>query len=230
MKPRIAGIVGNPRWLFQQHAQKPIDIWTDRSQYLPMAHGRPLEYDPEKALDAAMHAFWLHGYEATSLQDLLTAMGLSKSSLYQGFGGKKELFLRCVNRYCEGMSARLGAMLEEADSGLAFIEQLLLNSASEARRTEFRRGCLLMNTATEFAQKDPDIAARVTTGFEGLRGILTAAILRGQQEGEITADEDAGALAGYLISSLGGIKTVVKGGADEQRVKEIVQIILRALR
>lgn len=195
-----------------------------------MAHGRPLEYDPDKALEAAMHVFWLHGYEATSLQDLLKAMGLSKSSLYQGFGGKKELFLRCVSRYCEGISTRLGALLEESPSGLAFIEQLLLNSASEARRTDMRRGCLLMNTATELAQKDPEIAARVATGFEGLRGILTAALLRGQQEGEITPDEDAGALAGYLISSLGGIKTVVKGGTDEKRVKEIVGIILRALR
>ena len=194
-----------------------------------MTLGRPLEYDPDQALEAAMQVFWLRGYEATSLQELLKAMELSKSSFYQGFGGKRELFLRCVNRYCEGMSAKLLTMLEEAASGRAFIERLLLNSASEARRTDIRRGCLLMNTATEFALKDPEIAARVGTGFEGLRGILTAAIVRGQKEGEIRRDEDAGALASYLISSLGGIKTVVKGGADEQRVAEIVRVILRAL-
>ncbi len=195
-----------------------------------MAHGRPLEYDPDKALDAAMHVFWLHGYEATSLQDLLTAMGLSKSSLYQGFGGKKDLFLRCVNRYCEELSAKLGVLLVKAGSGLAFIEEVLMNSASEARRTDIRRGCMLMNTASEFAQKDPEIAARVATGFEGLRCLLAAAILRGQREGDITPDEDAETLASFLISSLGGIKTVVKGGADEKRTNEIVRIILRALK
>jgi TetR/AcrR family transcriptional repressor of nem operon len=197
---------------------------------LPMSYGRPLEYDPEKALDAAMHVFWLHGYEATSLQDLLKAMGLSKSSLYQGFGGKKALFLRCVNRYAEGMSSMLHALLAKAGSGLGFVEELLLNSASEASRSDLRRGCLLMNTATEFAQKDPEIAARVTSAFDGLQGLLKTAILRGQREGDITSDEDAEVLASYLISSLGGIKAVVKSGADEKQVRNIVGIILRALK
>ncbi|HEY6839294.1 MAG TPA: TetR/AcrR family transcriptional regulator [Geobacteraceae bacterium] len=195
-----------------------------------MTQGRPLAYDPDQVLDAAMQIFWQHGYEATSMQDLLAAMGLSKSSLYQAFGGKKELFIRCINRYCEGMSAGLRSLFDEAKSGLAFIEAVLLKSAAEARHPDMRRGCLLMNTATEFAQKDAEIAARVATGFEGLRGLLTAAILRGQQEGEITADVEADALASYLVSSLGGIKTVVKGGADEKKVKAIVEVILRALR
>jgi TetR/AcrR family transcriptional repressor of nem operon len=195
-----------------------------------MSFGRPLEYDPDQALDAAMQVFWSRGYEATSLRDLLDAMGLSKSSLYQGFGGKKELFLRCVNRYCEGISSRLRGLLDDAGSGVAFIEEVLLIAAAEARKTDGRRGCLLMNTATEFAQRDPEIAARVTSGFEGLRGVLKAAILRGQQEGDITAEVDAEALASYLISSLGGIKTVVKGGAGEEMVKDIVGIILRGLR
>jgi TetR/AcrR family transcriptional regulator, transcriptional repressor for nem operon len=193
-----------------------------------MTHGRPLEYDPEKALDAAMQVFWVQGYEATSLQDLLKAMGLSKSSLYQGFGGKKELFLRCVDRYYERMSATLQPLLDRAGSGLEFIEELLLRTASEAGQNDLRRGCMLMNTAAEFAQKDPEIAARVTTGLERLRGLLKAAVLRGQREGDISS-LDAEVLASYLMSSLGGLKIVVKGGADEKTVREIVGVILRAL-
>jgi AcrR family transcriptional regulator len=194
-----------------------------------MTQGRPLAYDPDKALEAAMQLFWQQGYEATSLHDLLKAMGLSKSSLYQGFGGKKELFLRCVNRYCEGVSVRLGARLAEAESGLDFIKGLLLQATVEAGQSDCRRGCLLMNTASEFAQSDPEIAARISTGFDGLRGLLQNAILRGQAEGEIAATLNAQVLAGYLFSSLAGLKTVVKGGADEKQVREIVGVILRAL-
>lgn len=195
-----------------------------------MAHGRPLEYDPDKALDAAMQVFWSKGYEATSLQDLLAAMDLSKSSLYQGFGGKKELFLRCIARYRQQVAARLNGLFDEAESGLSFIESLLLKSAAEARQPDrLRRGCLLMNTATEFAQKDPQVAENVATGLDGLRAIALKAVRRGQQEGEITQDQDAEVLAAYLVSSLGGIKTMVKGGADEQRTRGIVDVILRAL-
>lgn len=188
-----------------------------------------MEYDPDRALEAAMHVFWLKGYEAASLQDLLKAMGLSKSSLYQGFGGKKELFLLCVNRYCEGLTASLRARLSEAASGRGFIEEVLLDSASEARRAKQRRGCLLMNTATEFAQRDPEIAARVAIGFEALQEVLGAAVRRGQREGDIAADEDPDVLTSYLISGLGGIKTVVKGGANEEEVRGIVRVILRGL-
>lgn len=193
-----------------------------------MNRGRPRQYDPDQALDAAMHLFWLQGYKATTLQDLLEAMGLSKSSFYQGFGSKKALFLRCVSRYSDGISALLLSSLSEADSGRQFIKELLLDSASEAKRDEFRCGCMLMNTATEFAQKDPEIAARVTTGYERLRLPLKSAILRGQQEGDI-AGTDAEILANYLISSLAGLRIVVKGGASQKTVKEIVDVIMKAL-
>ncbi len=192
--------------------------------------GRPLAYDPEKALDAAMQVFWSRGYEATTLQDLLQAMGLSKSSFYQAFGGKKELFLRCIARYREKIGQGLIELLGNSGSAREFIERMLLNSAAEARRpNEARRGCLLMNTATECAQKDGDIAGEVSSGFDGLHALLCRAVRRGQEEGAITREVEAEALAGYLISSLGGIKTVVKSGADEQRVRDIVAVTLRAL-
>lgn len=164
------------------------------------------------------------------MQDLLAAMGLSKSSLYQGFGGKKELFIRCISRYRNNMSEVLAGLLGKAQSGRFFIEKLLINFAIEARQPEhLRRGCLLMNTATEFAQKDCQVAEQVTAGFERLREALQAAVLRGQQEGDISPVQDAGVLSDYLICSIGGITTVVKGGADEKRVKEIVDVIMKAL-
>lgn len=195
-----------------------------------MICGRPLKYDPEAVLDAAMHLFWEQGYEATSMNDLLQAMKLSKSSLYQRFGGKKELFLQCMTRYSEESRARLRVELEQAASGLEFIRELLLHTSSEAGANECKRGCLLMNTASEFAQQDPEIASRVVSGIEGFRSILQLAIRRGQDEGEISANHSAEALSSYLMSSVAGLKTMVKGGADECQAREIVEISLRALR
>lgn len=177
-----------------------------------------------------MHQFWSCGYEATSLHDLLKVMGLSKSSFYQGFGGKKELFIRCINRYRGNMSDVLVGLLGKSKSGRMFIEKLLLNAAAEARQPEhLRRGCLLMNSATEFAQKDREVAEHVTAGFKGLRDVFQKAVQRGQLEGEISPAQDAAVLANYLVCSLGGITTVIKGGADEQKVKEIVGVIMKTV-
>lgn len=176
-----------------------------------------------------MHLFWGQGYEATSLRNLLTAMGLSKSSLYQRFGTKKGLFLQCVARYTEQVGGRLLAKLAEAPSGRAFIRDFLLHAVIEAGECECRRGCLLMNTASEFAQADPEIASRVAGGFTDLRKILRLAVERGQADGTISSEQGADALADYLMTTLAGLKTVVKGGADEQQVRQIVEISLRAL-
>ena len=60
---------------------------------------RPQEFETSEALRSAMHLFWRKGYEAASLADLLAATGLSKSSLYATFGGKRELFLSAFYAY-----------------------------------------------------------------------------------------------------------------------------------
>ena len=78
--------------------------------------GRPIEFDPDAALTDAMQLFWRKGYENTSLPDLLDAMQLSKSSLYQAFGSKQALFERCMTRYGDFMIGQLRVALRSSGS------------------------------------------------------------------------------------------------------------------
>ena len=64
--------------------------------------GRPLSFDREHAIEQAMLLFWEHGYEATSLNDLTTALSVAPSSIYTAFGDKKGLFMAAVQRYASG--------------------------------------------------------------------------------------------------------------------------------
>jgi TetR/AcrR family transcriptional repressor of nem operon len=191
--------------------------------------GRPLEFDPEQALDAAMQAFWSGGYEATSLQDLLKAMDLSKSSFYQAFGSKQQLFERCLARYREKMATGLLETLDRSPSGSRFIRDALYSAAEEARGDAQPRGCLVMNTASEFAQGDPQVAACVAQGVDRFKAVFTAAVRRAQREGDIAADRNPEALALYLVTSMSGLKTMVKAGTGEQAAKDIVEVVLSAL-
>jgi len=189
--------------------------------------GRPLEFDPDTALEAAMHVFWSKGYELTSMQDLLAAMNLSKSSLYQAFGGKQALFRACMARYADQMAAHLRQTLNEATSGTAFIETFLRSVLAEAQGTP--RGCLVMNTASEFAQSEANIAQDVSNSIERFRQILQAAVEQAQQEGDIAPQRDARTLASFLVSSMSGLKTQAKAGADAHTLSGIIATILRAL-
>lgn len=191
--------------------------------------GRPLEFDPDIALDAAMHQFWAKGYESTSMQDLLATMNLSKSSLYQAFGGKQQLFRQCMQRYADQFSQQLRDGLAKSASGRQFIEDFLDSVLDDISGESLPRGCLVMNTASEFAQGQPEIARDVAQSIERFRGVLRSAVERAQREGDIPTERDAQILANYLVSSMSGLKTQAKAGADAATLKGIISLVLKAL-
>lgn len=191
--------------------------------------GRPLEFDKEEALEVAMHVFWTRGYEATSLRNLLDAMGLSKSSFYQSFESKQALFQRCLNRYRRAITARMKDDLEQAASGRAFIEEAFHRITEKVHEPGGRRGCLVMNTASHVAAREPEVATLVAEGAAQFQQIFRAAVERAQQEGKIPATKDARSLARYLVSSRSGLMAMAKTGASQSELEDIVAVTLSAL-
>lgn len=195
-----------------------------------MAIGRPIEYDLQQVLDAATRAFWAKGYEATSMQELLDATRLSKSSLYQAFGGKQALFGRCIAAYSDRMVAQLREGLDAAASPLAFIKFTLLEVAGQGAANPAPMGCLVMNTAAEFGQREPEFAAWVDAGITRVRAVLELAVKRGQAAGEIGRARSARALADYLMTVVAGLRTLVKAGAPTKALVGVVELAVSTLR
>jgi len=191
--------------------------------------GRPLEFDPDNATDAAMEVFWCKGYEATSMTDLLQAMELSKSSLYQTFGSKQELFERCLTRYVNWLSSNMTKQLDEAKSGRNFIETLFATIANTAQQPEGAKGCLMVNSINEFGQKDPAIALSLEESVSIFTKLFIKAVKRAQTEGDISPDTDPRAIANYLHVAVSGLRTMIKAGADKNSVKDTVTMLLKAI-
>jgi TetR/AcrR family transcriptional repressor of nem operon len=195
-----------------------------------MTPGRPLQYDPTAAVEAAMHAFWRRGYAGTSLQDLLSATGLSKSSFYLAFKSKHEAFQMALAHYRAQLTTRLGQRLAEARSGIDFIEAALLGAADEACAEHDPRGCLIINTAIEFSSRDAILGTLVDDSVKQVSQIFADAIRRAQREGAIAPERDAEILGRYVLSSLSGLRAMVKAGATHAAAREIAQVVLLALR
>ena len=191
--------------------------------------GRPLEFDPDEALARAMQVFWKQGYEHTSLDDLLAATGLSKSSLYRTFGNKHELFDQCLTHYADVTKARMTTWLEQAPSGIAFIRSFLESVLDDARCSDCARGCLLLNTANEFAQREPRVAGSVRREIDRVRQVLEAAVRRASAEGDLDAMLDPVLGSHYLVSTMSGLKTMAKAGADEGRLRGLIGLALKSL-
>ncbi len=188
--------------------------------------GRPIEFDPEKALEAAMGLFWLYGYEATSLQNLISEMGISKSSFYQTFKSKQALFQSCLLHYKKTLLEQLNCQLNQATSGKNFINDVFESIASEVNNSKIPKGCFLMNTANEFSQTDPKIAKMVLSSIESLKKIFEQAVKQSQQRGEISNKTNPKSLATYLVSSISGLRNMIKAGANRQELKDIIKITL----
>ena len=194
-----------------------------------MIRGRPLEYDPDTVLDAAMQLFWQQGYEATSLQDLLHVMRLSKSSLYQAYGSKHNLFLHCIKRYHKRTMDEMHERLNGADSGAQFVLETLSKVISEANELANPKGCLMTNTASEFAQSNSQVALQVAIGLDGYREMFRQAVEKGQQDETIRPDMDSNQLANYLVTNMSGLRTMVKAGTDKTTLQQTVGVIISAI-
>jgi len=194
-----------------------------------MTIGRPRQFNADKAITQATQQFWRGGYTATSLQDLLDCMSLSKSSLYQSFGNKETLFISCIDNYQAIFNKELSELLKSSSSGLKFIEQLLESVIQEVNNSE-RKGCLLVNTANELGAKNPIITVAIERGFNAVRITIKKALEKAILEGDLPQNADLDDLSAYLVVGISGLRTMVKAGAEYKNLHRVTQILLNSLK
>ncbi len=189
---------------------------------------RPREFDADTALDRAMQAFWAQGYKATSLDELCVATGLSRSSLYAAFGGKRALLHRALDRYERDALKRIRAALAQPgpvrESIACFVDGLIERIVAGPGRS----GCFIGNCAAEMAG-DRATVARVRRSLENIEAAFREGLARAQANGEIAADADIVSLARFLVSGIQGLRLVGKANPDRAALGDIAAVMLRCL-
>jgi len=186
---------------------------------------RPIAFDRRKALNSATDLIWKRGYEASSVSDLETAMGLSKSSLYNSFGSKREVLTEALEHYAASQAAMLRSLL--AEKGVRAGVRALLNGIVTDNNDG--RGCLLVNCAAELSPRDRRIAGEVRCGFTELANVLKAAIVQAQRNGGFPSEIDAGVLTQSLLALIAGLRIQAKAGIKRQTLQAVAEHSLEAL-
>ena len=191
---------------------------------------RPRTFVEGDVVAAARDAFWRGGYAGTSLDDLTTATGLGKGSLYGAFGDKHALFMRALDRYCdaalEATRRQLRGPVEGASQRLAaYVRALAALNTADAER----RGCLMAKSAAELAGGDAAVREKVGRTLTAMHTELTRTIADAQQEGTIAAAVDAEKLASLLLAVLRGIESLHKSGVDDGVINDAVEQALQLL-
>ena len=189
---------------------------------------RTKEFDPQKALQTAMQAFWRLGYERTSLDVLMQEMGIARQSLYDTFGDKRALYLQALAQYRDNDHARL-RLLFASDQRIKEGFATLLLGISHESREEHQRGCLLLSANMEREAKDKVIAEFLLDNQLKTEAIFTDALRRGQASGEVSSKHDPVALARFFVATLQGLRAMAKLNSNRKALEQVAHLALSRL-
>jgi TetR/AcrR family transcriptional repressor of nem operon len=191
--------------------------------------GRRKEFDREEALDKAMQLFWCKGFEATSVRDLLSEMGINRGSFYDTFGDKRSLFLAAIDRYNATFLSNLRTALGAPGSAKEAISNTIRDLAARAAVDAQRRGCLVTNSVVELAPHDSEAAGRAASCLEQMEAVFLDALVRAREQGELSERHEPEALARFLISSYQGMRVMSKIHKGQSSLGDIVHVVIASL-
>ena len=189
--------------------------------------GRPPRLNREDAIHRAMLLFWERGYEGTTLEALLEAMGgIKPPSFYNAFGSKEELFRAVTDRYaCEYGRAGLDA-LEAAPTVRQGMAQMLRLSAEGFTRPGYPQGCLMLSSGAHCAPSSSGVEAHMAALRQQLPAALKARLHRAVTEGDLDASADISLIAAYYTTVLYGL---AQGAADGEGRETLLKVAEHAM-
>ncbi|WP_137842810.1 TetR/AcrR family transcriptional regulator [Bacillus sp. 2SH] len=191
---------------------------------------RTREFDEDQVLDAAMQLFWEKGYEATSLSDLTSRMGIQRPSIYSTFGDKKELFEAALRRYTMSRASDIRNKLQSHSSVKESFSIFFADVVNEEYAGDLSKGCFCINTMVELAPHDERFEILTREHQMYLAVIFQETIERGIQSGELEGNTDAKSLAQALIVALIGLTVMMKSRPQRTFVDNVITTTLTLLK
>lgn len=186
-------------------------------------------FDEELVLNKAVNLFWRNGYNGTSAQDLVDELGISRSSLYDTYGDKYQLFKNALLQYRKAFS---GAMIEMIDKSTDFeqtVKDIFQYVVSDSLQEQFSKGCFMVNSTIELAPHNAEIAEIVNDNMQDIEDALVRLVKKGQDAGYFAKRHSARSLARFIFNTISGLRVAAKSGAEKKVLDDIVKVTLSAL-
>ncbi|WP_343499175.1 TetR/AcrR family transcriptional regulator [Achromobacter denitrificans] len=190
--------------------------------------GRPRAFDRDTALLAAMRTFWTQGYEGTSVQDLATAMGVNKPSLYATFGCKEEIFREAVELYDRVEGKATSQSLKKAGTAREAVESMLRSNARAYVVEEGPRGCMIVLSSLLGAPENESVRAFLADNRLQGEATLRERLAQGIAEGDLAASADLDQLAAFYTTVLEGLSIQARDGASIEKLNVIIDAAMLA--
>ncbi|MFG6511155.1 TetR/AcrR family transcriptional regulator [Sulfitobacter sp. 916] len=208
----------------EQTLHKPL-LRAQRTTMMPWEKS----FEIDATLDKAAEVFSVKGYEATSVADLVKAMGVNRGSLYATFGNKHDLFKSVLTRFVEERQAQTLAQLEAKPDPIDAILSLFDTVVHQSVTEREQKGNLIIHAALEFPNHSEDVQAVVDRALSALEDFFLRVIEKGKKAQIIDASIDAGSAAKSLVALTVGYRVLARGAFDNDALRLVKDSSLRII-
>jgi TetR/AcrR family transcriptional repressor of nem operon len=187
---------------------------------------RPKAFDPDEVLDRAMRLFWDKGFEATSMQALVDATGVSRASLYGTYGDKEALFTAAMVRYQQRIGSKAFLELLPPRAGRAAIERFFQATLTNLVSPDMPRGCFAVNSMIAGDTVPSVVSAGVKESMAALEAALLGAM---ERDPALQSRRDLRSVARFLTTQTQGLGVQASAGTSVAELRESVRVALRVL-
>jgi TetR/AcrR family transcriptional repressor of nem operon len=178
--------------------------------------GRPRSFDRDQLIEKVMHLFWDRGYRDLSFNEIATATGLTRASLYNSFKSKEALFFEALQNYSSSTPDVLLTKVKDGEPVGPVFYQVFAHAAKLRASEEKKRGCFTVNCFAELAGDDTTVGQELANLMEEKRAVIVRLIDQAVRQKELPKDTDAETTANLVMAFLSGFSLFSKGGASEK--------------
>lgn len=186
---------------------------------------RCVEFNEVEKIEKAMNVFWEKGYNATSMQDLVDAMQINRSSLYNTIGDKHQLFMKCISNYFDTAMCEIREKVAKEQSAKQALINIITDKA--AWIVECDKGCLGIKTIFEIAPEDNEVRMTMNKNNEIFIDFLAQTVQKAIDDKEMDDTEDAALLAEYIMTSFTGWKQAYILHRDPIKIKKMSEFLIK---
>ena len=190
---------------------------------------REAVFDKDEVIAKAKDVFWLKGFNATSMQDLVDVTGLNRSSIYNSFGSKMNLFQLTLKKYEKEGSGFFEVLIHSKLNGLQTISAVFENTLDLMIGDYERKGCMMINCSTEMGNQDLQLNNITAKNQKLLVGYFDEMVKKGQLDGSISTEQKSDELASYLTSAFQGFRITGMNTKNRKILVSIIENVLTTL-
>lgn len=181
-------------------------------------------------LQAAFEEFHHTGFEATSLDAVITRAGVTKGALYHHFPSKGAVGYAVLDEVLDHLVQQFWVEpLQGSRDPVSQLIGMMGNAVASMEERDLLLGCPLNNLALEMSAVDAGFRTRINRIYDTWRNGVEAALRHGQACGTVRSDIEPAAVAWFVVGSLSGCRGLSKSAQSLDALEACVNCLAEYL-